>query len=128
MSGDLIARLEAATAPSTELDEEIRVAVGADSISYPPGEGLMTTDDCVGPPEYTASIDAALTLIDPKLFQRLVRDHNRRRTSEQDAPKGARGFASVSRCRGDGPIWSSYGATSAIALCIAALKAREAAR
>jgi hypothetical protein len=52
---DLIERLALTMQPSIELDEAIREAVGADSVDH--GDG------CEGPPEYTRSMDAAMTLL-----------------------------------------------------------------
>ncbi len=111
----LIARIEAATGPSIELDEAIRLAIGAESIHYGSAEGLVTTDECYGPPSYTESIDAALTL----------------------APEGqAWSLGRWNSQSGDGPtvFWFDLHGREeicarhpihAIAVCISCLKARQ---
>jgi hypothetical protein len=93
---ELIAALEAATGPSWELDGFICEAVGAVKPE--------ATPHWEWPPRYTASIDAALTLV----------------------PEGASGaieFGNHTQACVVGGPWCD-GATPAIALCIAALKAR----
>ena len=97
---DLIAALEKAEGPSRELDAEIRKHV--------PGDYL---------PAFTASLDAALTLVPEGLAWRV----------EPATP----GYTDWGKYRAGVTTWEkpydlpSYGATPAIALCIAALKARE---
>jgi|SRR6185503_2474488 len=118
---EIIARLENATGPSIELDEEIRLAVGAESINYGSAEGLVSTDECCGPPEYTSSLDVALTLMpdgwniklerfaDGDLWQCFISryvDHQKEYYASWDAK------------------FVAY--PPAIALTIAALRAREA--
>ena len=105
----LIARLERATGPDRELDNAIWALLGQ-----------PLPDDPAGwPPLYTASLDAAMTLL-PK---------------GEDWAEWSIGFGFIggqARAR----IWigdelsdgqKNVGATPAIALCIAALKARSAA-
>lgn len=111
---DLIARLEAAEGPDRELDAEIEnlLAGGSDrDLEYIVSNGV---EDTTAPPRYTASIDAALTLV----------------------PEGW--TWGIMHCAGAPPevcfyravcgVYSSIvavAATPALALCIAALKARN---
>lgn len=97
MKDDLIARLEAATGPSFALDCEINKAVG--SAAWPPRA-------------YTASIDAALTLVPD--------DHDW--SLHCDNGQAIAGCAPADPA---GCSWAdSRAATPALALCIAALRAR----
>lgn len=98
---DLIERLEKATGPDREIDHDIRKTV----------EGWHENTRLTQVPLYTTSIDAALTLVPEGVHWQL-------RTSEVPG-----WFTS---CWGDfGVTWAQYSAASpAIALCIAALKAR----
>ena len=114
---DLIKMLEAAEGSNRELDERIMDAV------YGPREvhlnlgGQQTTAWKIRPgvwmgiaPEGTRSLDAALTLI-PEGFEWMIRG----------------GWAKLWRPSPDFEAridWEGSGATPAIALCIAALKAR----
>lgn len=64
---DLIRRVEAATGPDRELDARIKYAVHAGLRSFGSLDAWLSTDtsrkrSCV--PEYTASIDAALALVE----------------------------------------------------------------
>lgn len=115
---DLIERLRNATGPDRQLDEAIATAIGwtkkpwqAGACWLPPG-GKTTTDRKTSLPKYTASIDAALTLV----------------------PKGWTSTIHVTINGGHAEIWANEsrhiqdGASlvnAAIALCIAALRARE---
>ena len=129
---DLITRLEEATEGSRELDAEIHCAITPGRIVHPKGERGYTQDDLLhearntrlaqaqfisrsrGPsPHYTTSIDAALTLV----------------------PEGC-AWGCTFACGTSKPVascgpWDTYpvsirnAATPALALCIAALKARE---
>jgi hypothetical protein len=92
---ELIARLEAAAEGSRELDAAIAVAVFGGG-SHDPGTA----------PHFTTSLDAALTLV-PEGRGWLMRS------------VGGRGFAAISNA-GE----ASQAKTPALALCIAALKAR----
>ena len=126
---DLIEKLAQAEGPSRELDIAIKAAVygGVALVSPFNGEWCVyrpgTTDPRVGRvlecprnvsgdawrnDRYTASIDAALTL----------------------APEGSTGIISIESGyarieRSDGMHWSGDAVTPAIALCIAALSAKE---
>ena len=110
----LIARLEAATGPDRGLDAEIGALIGDhDSRVYLARSG-MPDQHFVSPPLYTESIDAAMTLV-PKVFD-----------------DGLMGWGDSSQCTlynhnlGVSVIVDGDGATPSLALCIAALKAREA--
>jgi hypothetical protein len=113
---EIIARLENATGPSVELDEEIRLAVAAESINYGSAEGLVSTDECHGPPEYTSSLDVALTLVPNghEIHDWFIGNDGSSHLSLKDP--GKRDWFEVGE--------SDHSA--AIALCIAALRAREA--
>lgn len=102
---ELIAALEAATGPSRELDAEL----GALLPSPPEDNGAV-----VWWPYYTASIDAALTLV-PEGMEIWITS----RPADGKAP--AEALVHLSRLVGD---WRAYGPTIPLALCIAALRAR----
>jgi hypothetical protein len=104
---DLIERLEAATGPSWELDASINYAVN------PHASGIY------GHPPYTTSIDAALTLV-PEGWTGLDIISYQRRT---------RYTVELSRLLDDDveeDLRTGRGPTIAIALCVAALRARAA--
>lgn len=125
---DLIARLEAATEGSRELSDEVLRAVGwfqtsEDAPGYP--DGTLTAwhqpngGVCHGAmPSPTESLDAALTLV-PEAFRWGV--HN------DPEPAGEGNFrASVDDMLYDNSIYEEgLAATPALALTIAALRARE---
>lgn len=96
---ELIAALEKATGPSRDLDEQIADA-------FLPSGWLA--------PRFTASIDAALTLVPDNAFWSLS-------VPKQPDMSGKRYWASLHAGKP-----GARGATPAIALCIAALKAMEA--
>lgn len=118
---DIIARLEKATGPDRELDGDISEAIGFSPVDYRRGEPRWASmywfqlSDRVDPwpcPPYTASIDAALTLV----------------------PEGADWNVGANPPSADiahrAERWMTdecFSATPAIALCIAALKARTLA-
>jgi hypothetical protein len=126
----LIKRLEKATDPDRWLDAAVVVAldIRPDWLKNARGElwvddrgAVLFRDECFkrrGPgnpslrekdvPEYTASLDAALTLVPDNTPWMLTRYSN------------ATIWAEV------GEEWQHQGATPALALCIAALKARVA--
>lgn len=122
---ELIARLEAATGPDRELDAAIALAVGYTTYPDGYGDGNEWIDPQgnhlpravrmgAQPPKFTASIDAALTLV----------------------PDGCLWGAGDEDCTGRPWAWclppgrswddadNSYAATPALAICIAVLKAR----
>ena len=102
---DLIARLKGAEGPSRELDEEIRVAVGADKVLGSVGDGLCATADDYEAPAYTASWDAAMTLVRPAYQVELT-----------DWRSGAK-----VRIGGTMAFGEAEAKTAPLALCIAAL-------
>ena len=109
MAGDLRDLLEKAEGPDRKLDERIAAAVGA----HGPREDA---------PPYTASLDAALTLIPNGWYCDL---HN---GSPMPPPSYVwlwrRGFGGAQNKRAtDSRVYGSA-ATPALAICIAALKAR----
>lgn len=113
----LIKRLEALTGPSREVDAEIATAIGWKSVPwefsgkrgltwYAPD--LEVHYEC---PHFTGSIDAALTLMPATLKNTVL--------LQTSSPAKA-GFGR------DGKKFTYFeGVTAPIALCIAALKARE---
>ena len=103
---DLIARLEAAEIGSRELDAAIYDAIDSPAIK------IKTTLD-YDFPAYTTSLDAALTLV-PEGLAWGVADRK-----DKSKPLAICGHA-------DNPMTETYAATPALALCIAALKARVA--
>lgn len=123
---ELIARLEAATGPCRELDVAISVAVGRDDettlLRYTNGteKRVPTSRNCWGgqvdSPRYTASIDAALTLV-PEGFCWEVR--------KGYVPEATVWQIGCEYDEGSGrTLPHAQAPTPAIALCIAALRAR----
>lgn len=115
---DLIARLENATGPDRSIDDAIfELAHGrkrgrSTFEQYEPSERL---------PEYTGSIDAALTLV-PEGYTWIAGDGGIMAGEPNDLRYGAIVFTEP------GPEQeAASGSNPAIALCIAALKARTAA-
>src|SRR5690606_489525 len=114
----LIERIEAATRPDRELDAEIAVAKGWRKLPEanwftPPNLTVLHHKSDL--PDFTASIDAALTLVPEGWFTFFV---------AQDRHSGSWVWH----------LWGGYGVTrrsrspeAALAICAAALKAREAA-
>ena len=104
----IIARLEAATEGSRELDAAIIRAVFGYADDAPLWHGL----------HYTTSLDSALTLV-PSGWNWLVRDGN---TARRDS----RCFANVTQfdALNEGPAHPTWHLSPALALCIAALRAR----
>jgi len=141
---DLIERLEAATGPCRELDAEVFASVYPDKVPGPivesgygwrydkghwwlaTGEDARTPPKCVFPGRYTASIDAALTLVPEGWGYTLCTQ-----------PPDHKPWASVVEWQPDdkGKMWTGNhmarsgevkASTPAHAICIAALKARRA--
>lgn len=116
---ELIAALEAATGPSRELDGEIALAVNAVPVNYS-RRGVATAsaraewwDDSRetcwwSAPHFSASLDAAMTLVPDKMGWEMD-NWPQGKMLYHAAIRGGHGLSN---------------ATSAIALCIAALKAR----
>ena len=111
---DLIARLEAAETGSRGLDAEIAELVGA---PHGPDEMVDVESRTISmfeeiAPHYTTSLDAALTLVE----------------SLPRKPHWTISYpvADVELVFSGGPVVTALAATPYLALCIAALKAREA--
>jgi hypothetical protein len=118
MMGELIARLEKATGPDRRLDVEIHCLIIGRSIDTVdldgigrPGSGWTPSAEW---PPYTASIDAALTLV--------PRGHKWSIACGRFVQYVAR----VTPVEGNGYFDGECDSTPAIALCIAALRARTA--
>jgi len=95
----LAERCEQAAGPDRELDARIYILItggSADDADY----AATDPDVTCNPPPYTASLDAAVTLV----------------------PEGC-GWMVMSSAAKVG-VWPSHGATPALALCAAALRAR----
>lgn len=118
---ELIAALEKAERPSRELDAEIAALIAETQPAHPMPDGTIWIEGCgsessrtLHSRSYTRSIDAALTLV-PDGFDWFV-------SSEFH---GTQFFATVtSKDRLHNFVARGILATPAIALCIAALKAR----
>lgn len=123
-------RVEAATGPDRELDAEIAVAVSGDvgAIVVPPYERFLFshkpgwwrdgTNKSHSAPSYTASLDAALTLMPSDAFWRLGHDGDGADPSEFRAQVLVPTLGSIDA------HGAAFAATPALALCAAALKAR----
>ena len=122
----LIADLEAATGPRRELDARIRVATG-----HPAHRDVASCLCCRCSPYYTASIDAALTLVPEGHAHGLSNLVVRRTPTLTGRPWSATVdlYSQLSDWRpAPKAPWAvgGDGVTGAIALCIAALRARKA--
>lgn len=119
MANELIERLEAATGPDRELDAAIAEAVGH-TVKYDKADLRDTTpwyqpvpDYSWQPvPQFSASIDAALTLVPEGLNYELT-------------TTGYKPGATVCGNILTGPHEGAYAATPALAICIAALRAKN---
>lgn len=111
---ELIAALAKATGPSQELDAEIALAINPGGRVRPNSRALETADGYTHLVQYyTASIDAALALAPEGYAVQGGRYHDGRGWWHiYEQPEGAT------------RAWAGNGATPALALCIAALKAR----
>lgn len=122
---DLIERLEKATGPDRELDLAIGEAVGEANHSGPAHHRPFRE----WAKHYTASIDAALTLVPEGWWMTL----DRYVISDEPEPSPMAWRAWLRKIEGDldgdGPVYHrkhfSPAPTPAIALCIAAMKARQ---
>jgi hypothetical protein len=118
---DLIARLEAASGPSRELDEAIARHLGAPLDRHESGDFWRLTEPWAGwshhypMPKFTASIDNALTLV-PEGWSRQVGDSENRMHAQ----------AVLGRSYPTNRNVYVEARTMPIALCIAALRARSA--
>lgn len=115
MMDELIARLEKATGQDRDLDARIAYAVKPALARCGTLEEWLQTSASKKVLTYTWSIDDALTLVPDKLRWSLV-----------GSGKGA-DMATVSDSYPVGNHYFGDGPTAALALCIAALKARAAA-
>ena len=114
-SNELVERIEAAEGPSRELDVAIAMAVGA---KHGPESGWANSEngdywvvrECAA--RYTESLDAAMTLIGH------LRAFDLCRSSTPDEHRPWRAFVNHNDSR-------SRAATPALALCAAALRARQ---
>lgn len=123
---DLIERLSAATGPDRRLDAEIAAVVGAEhgSREYVRiGTRSIEYHDEICP-FYTASIDAALTLVPKDTVWHLMTDYGDLNRAKIGPVGNVR--ATIYRCNGAPPdlFTQADGNTPATALCIAALRAR----
>jgi hypothetical protein len=108
---ELIARLEAATGPDRDIDRAIAKMLGVMPLYELRGQ--------IGGswPDYTASIDAALTLM-PELWNYVIGSPG---IEETELDKWCVNIAMHPDDRGD----LTFAPTPALAICIAALKARN---
>lgn len=104
--------VEKLTGPDREVDGEIYCALGL----APFAEGAF---DAYRAPAYTASLDAAMTLVGPVSFFRLGNDGEGPDVAAYKATVTA-GFANVT-------FHDAVAATPALALCAAALRAQAEA-
>lgn len=111
---DLITRLEQATEGSRELDEAITLAVWPNIKKS--GDKFYMDDILVYIDHHTTSLDAALTLI-------IAGDGFMLRYHETAV--GMRATAAILGSEGRGDTWDATAHTPALAICIAALKARQ---
>jgi hypothetical protein len=124
-AGMLAERCEAASGPDRELDEAIATALGWAAIPNPTFAGGLvgrwtrpdgTMSGMEGPPQWTASIDAALTLVPAWACPHLRHD-----------PDAMRPFCQLENGIGlPFPAYKAHAATYALAICAAALRARAA--
>lgn len=122
---ELIQKLEAAKEGSRELDELIHEAAGSPGADDPQYAAFESGDDF--PRNYTTSLDAALTLVPDGWNYQLLKTGGVLLSS--GLPYSASIKASSQYGWVDPPYpFDGYSETQALALCIAALKAREAAR
>lgn len=130
MTDDLIARLEAATEGSRELDWEIAKYLGwssywsSQTFYLPPGEDEGSDKTCLVLPAWSRSIDAALTLVPPGWRLHRLGEHVQNRGWD-----GKEWWWEACFWRpGPRDPFIDNGTrapTPALALCIAALKARS---
>lgn len=128
MSGllKLAERCEAATGPSLALDRDIALLIYTGARLVPGNDSRVSVWDGNGRTQltvkpYTASLDVAMTLV-PDGAPWSLND-----PANADGSRSVFGYAS--RCHAfvvGGPNPHDYGATPALALCAAALRARDA--
>lgn len=124
---DLIERLKAATEGCAELDMAIAVAVGRECethvIRYQDGVSQRVpwradrAGGTIPTPCYSRSLDAAITLVPPDCFYMVG--------TEFELPGYARLWRALVTVDDRSQRWGADAAIPALALCIAALMARE---
>ena len=119
---DLIARIESADGPSRELDEAIERAVGRYTAFQHYTLGDDDTPDYV-PTRYTASIDAALTLVPEGWSVHLHTSEDRPDCEIHITVRLGRSYPTNKTVYGERSGVGSFGMV-ALALAAAALKAR----
>lgn len=132
----VMARLETATEPSKDLDADIMVLTADIGLYYRGGEWWY--DSSVGQvkvvvPSYTDSIDEALRLLPLSTEYRKIgatvwinpNGRGEARIWRRIKDDQAEGGWAIGVVPGDSGLPANMGATPAIALCIAALKARR---
>lgn len=122
---ELIAKLEAATEGSRELDAAICRVIEPDSpigkhCTDDPEPTWYSNDGKQDIPWFTTIIDTAMTLV-PKNFPAMVQ-----RNVDPSQPKGFALVGEFSKLPGRTTMQRGNGASPALALCIAALRARHA--
>jgi hypothetical protein len=121
----LIAALDKALAPCREMDGKIATHYGWQKYEYLPSAYWLKPDGVqvswTEVPAYTSSIDAAQTLLPPNAWWRVGDGSPYRGDADPAQSERASAFC---RFNGGDEGWA-FGATPAIALCIAALQAQE---
>ena len=114
---DLIRRIEKAAGPDRELDVEIALAIGWRLDQSEPRDRWWEPDRSHyldEPPEFTASMDAAMTLLKDEWIRLAFGAANGCVVAHLDYPNGPMV-----------DLYSGVGSSAALALCAAALKARK---
>ncbi len=121
---DLIKSLEQAEQGSEALDKSIARHLGFRIAATTGGPHIMRQNDDVASwdlPRYSRSLDAAVTLI-PKGWRWEAADYG----GNQDGPRAALWHGIPAEHIDDVQHHGAFGETPALALCIAALRARQA--
>lgn len=135
---ELLAALEAATGPGRELDAAIWLAIHRPNYKYPRqvmnrtpssyAEAVerhtVSVDRGITAPAYTASLDAALTLVPEGWFLDGLREGRKRITYATDRHEPLGWFQSELQYIDGGRLIRERAKSFALALCIAALRAR----
>lgn len=106
---DLAARIEGLTGPDQHVDQIIWIVTDPRNGGGVFCDVFLPERDSVPIPAYTASLDAAMTLVPEGCSWTIQRNRN--------------ALATFASC---GPNTDAYAATPALALCAAALRAQEA--
>lgn len=115
---ELASRCEAATGPNRELDADIAAAVHMKQLTY-------SSPEWIKDPEFTTSLDAAMTLVDEGMAKRgyyFTLEHDP--FDRAGRPWAARFDTAGDEC-GHGDTIYAAAATPALALCAASLRAME---